>query len=598
MLGLLLLGLMAGRIPRQFIDDIIARTDIVDFIDARVPLKKAGRNHQACCPFHNEKSPSFTVSADKQFYHCFGCGAHGNVLSFLMEYDQLEFVEAVEELAALHHLDVPREQQAHAADNKPYVSHEQKKSDYELMGQVSKFFRHQLKHHSESQVAIDYLKKRGLTGDTVLRFQIGYASSEWDGLTKQFGKSSATLQQLDDLKVISQKGARHFDFFRERIMFPIRDKRGRVIGFGGRVLSSEQSPKYLNSPETRIFHKGKELYGLYEALQANNDKLARVLVVEGYMDVVALSQSGISYAVAALGTATTGDHMHTLFRTVSSVVCCYDGDRAGRDAAWRALENALPYLKDGAELSFVFLPDGEDPDSLVQKEGQAAFEQRLDQAQPFVQTFFDYLQQGKELAKDAGKAALMAEALPLIDKVASEYYRENLVSRLAQLIGRTPEQLAKHLAKPQQKPLGQQKVKMTPMRRAIALLLQHPALAQQIPYSPELRAMPIAGLEQFLELQQLILQQSDPKTGQLVEHYRDSPLFKTMQTLASWDHQVDDDKLEHEIQAIFSYIEDECLRQRAEMLLLKAKNGEATDQERKEYTLLLQALQQKKQKTL
>ena len=332
---------MSGRIPREFIDDIIARTDIVELVDSRVRLKKAGRNHQACCPFHDEKSPSFTVSQDKQFYHCFGCGAHGNVISFLMEFDRLEFPEAIEELAQYHSIEVPREKGG--APPPSAEQKQQKESDYELMEKVAKFFAQQLRIHPDKAKAVNYLKNRGLSGEIVKAFDMGYAPPEWDSVLKNFGVSPEYQRQLLDLKLITENdNRRRFDFFRDRIMFPIRDKRGRVIGFGGRVLD-DGGPKYLNSPETRIFHKGHELYGFYQAKQAHRN-LTRVMIVEGYMDVVALGQFGIDYAVASLGTATTAEHIQMLFRATSEVVCCYDGDRAGREAAWRALENALPYL--------------------------------------------------------------------------------------------------------------------------------------------------------------------------------------------------------------------------------------------------------------
>lgn len=333
---------MSGRIPRDFIDDLLARTDVVDVVDSRVKLKKAGKNYQACCPFHNEKTPSFTVSQDKQFYHCFGCGAHGNAISFIMEFDRLDFVEAVEDLARLHGLEVPREQ-----GNRPAMSEEkrqQQQDDYALMESAARFFQQQLRQHANSTKAIDYLKNRGLSGDIVKRWEIGYAPDEWDGLLKTFGKDSQRIKQLIELKLVNQNDrGKTYDFFRDRIMFPIRDKRGRVVGFGGRVLD-EGGPKYLNSPETRIFHKGYELFGFYQAKQSQRH-LDKVIIVEGYMDVVALSQFDINIATAALGTATTPEHLSMLMRSTSHIVCCYDGDRAGREAAWRALENALPGIE-------------------------------------------------------------------------------------------------------------------------------------------------------------------------------------------------------------------------------------------------------------
>ncbi|MDF5462534.1 DNA primase, partial [Vibrio parahaemolyticus] len=314
-------------------DDLLARLDIVDIIDARVKLKKKGKNYGACCPFHNEKTPSFSVSQEKQFYHCFGCGAHGNAIDFLMEFDRLEFVEAIEELASYLGLDVPREQRSGgngSFQSGPQASSSEKRNLYDLMGSIAQFYRNQLKQPA-SKVAIEYLKDRGLSGEIVQKFGIGYVADEWDLVRKNFGQNKENQDMLvtGGMLIENDKGNR-YDRFRGRVMFPIRDRRGRVIGFGGRVLG-DGTPKYLNSPETPIFHKGKELYGLYEVLQAYREP-PQILVVEGYMDVVALAQYGVDYSVASLGTATTGDHLQVLFRQTSTVVCCYEGDCAGREA--------------------------------------------------------------------------------------------------------------------------------------------------------------------------------------------------------------------------------------------------------------------------
>lgn len=578
---------MAGKIPRSFIDDLLARTDIVDLIDGKVGLKKAGKDYQACCPFHNEKSPSFTVSQDKQFYHCFGCGAHGNAISFMMEYEKLEFVDAIEELAGLLNLDVPRE---NATNQGPQVSTEQKRSDYELMMHVAKFYQHQLKHHDNSIQVIEYLKGRGLSGETAKQFMIGYAPSEWDSVCKTFAKNQDSKKQLLELKLASEKSAgRQFDFFRDRLMFPIRDKRGRVIAFGGRIMNSDDNgPKYLNSPETRIFHKGFELYGLYEAKHANK-KLEQILVVEGYMDVVALAEKGINYAVAALGTATTPEHIHTLFRTTDRIICCYDGDRAGRDAAWRALENALPYLNHGKSLEFVFLPDGEDPDSLVQKEGREAFELRYDDATDFSVYLFDRLAQEINLTTDAGKSKLLQQALPLIEKIPSDYYQDNLLDKLARLIGRTRAQLQKKINTPKQQQGLAKKFKITPMRRAIGLLLQHPELASEVPFQPELAQMDVPGIKLFIQLQKLALDKTNT-TAQLLEQFRESPEYGPLAKLAAWQHQVNQDSLTSEFQSTFNFIEDQCLNLRLESLLIKEKTQGLSKAEKQEYSMLTLAL--------
>jgi len=578
---------MAGKIPRNFIDDLLARTDIVELIDSKVGLKKAGKDYQACCPFHNEKSPSFTVSQDKQFYHCFGCGANGNAISFVMEYDKLEFVDAIEELASLLNLDVPREKGTSSA---PERTAAQKRSDYDLMLHTARFYQHQLKHHSNSASVIDYVKGRGLSGETVKKFMIGYAPSEWEALCQQLGRTKEQKEQLVELKLASEKTpGRQFDFFRDRLMFPIRDKRGRVIAFGGRVMQADQGPKYLNSPETRIFHKGFELYGLYEAKQAHK-KLEHVLIVEGYMDVVALAEQGIEYAVAALGTATTSEHMHTLFRTTDKVICCYDGDRAGRDAAWRALENALPYLNDGKALHFVFLPDGEDPDSLVQQEGKTQFEQRLSQADDFTKVLFNKLSQEVDLTLDSGKAKLLSAALPLIEKIPSEFYQENILEQLGRLIGRTREQLNSRLKTPKQQHAVERKFKITPMRQAIGILIQHPQLAKSVPHLPELAQMNIAGIGLLLRLQERALQKDNANTAVLLESFRDSEDYEPLVKLATWQHQISDERLETVFQNTFKFIEDQCLNYRLETLLIKDKTQGLSSDEKLECHLLMTAL--------
>jgi DNA primase len=578
---------MAGKIPRNFIDDLLARTDIVELIDSKVGLKKAGKDYQACCPFHNEKSPSFTVSQDKQFYHCFGCGANGNAISFVMEYDKLEFVDAIEELASLLNLDVPREKGSSSA---PERTAAQKRSDYDLMLHTARFYQHQLKHHSNSAAVIDYVKGRGLSGETVKKFMIGYAPSEWEALCQQLGRTKEQKEQLVELKLASEKTpGRQFDFFRDRLMFPIRDKRGRVIAFGGRVMQADQGPKYLNSPETRIFHKGFELYGLYEAKQAHK-KLEHVLIVEGYMDVVALAEQGIEYAVAALGPATTSEHMHTLFRTTDKVICCYDGDRAGRDAAWRALENALPYLNDGKALQFVFLPDGEDPDSLVQQEGKTQFEQRLSQADDFTKVLFNKLSQEVDLTLDSGKAKLLSAALPLIEKIPSEFYQENILEQLGRLIGRTREQLNSRLKTPKQQHAVERKFKITPMRQAIGILIQHPQLAKSVPHLPELAQMNIAGIGLLLRLQERALQKDNANTAVLLESFRDSEDYEPLVKLATWQHQISDERLETVFQNTFKFIEDQCLNYRLETLLIKDKTQGLSSDEKLECHLLMTAL--------
>jgi DNA primase len=427
-----------GRIPQHFIDELIARADIVEVIGTRVPLKKAGREFRACCPFHNEKTPSFWVSPDKQFFHCFGCGKHGTVLGFLMDHDHLAFPEAVEELATRLGLEVPHEG---GADSGPRRADEPL---YELMKDVARFYVEALGRDARAQ---SYLERRGLSRETLERFQIGYAPNSWNELLKRFGSSDTGRRALSDAGLIVERERgqsntleRHYDRFRDRIMFPIRDARGRTIAFGGRIIDQGE-PKYLNSPETVLFHKGRELYALYETRRARSN-LTRLLIVEGYMDAVRLHQAGIDYAVATLGTATTAEHLRRLFRLVPTVVFAFDGDRAGRGAAWRALQQVLPEAREGREIRFLFLPDGQDPDSLVGAEGREAFEARLSGALPLSEYLVRELSREADLSHADGRASFAESARPLFLKLPEGVYRELLLERLATVVGLPPERLA------------------------------------------------------------------------------------------------------------------------------------------------------------
>ncbi|MBM0418833.1 DNA primase [Aeromonas veronii] len=574
---------MAGRIPQSFIDDLLVRTDIVELIDSRVRLKKAGKNYQACCPFHNEKSPSFTVSQEKQFYHCFGCGAHGNAIGFVMEYDGLEFPDAIEELASMQGMQVPREQSiGGSANSQPAVS----KDLFELMNQIARFYESNLK---SAPHAVEYLKGRGLTGEVVKRFNIGYAPSDWDQVRRRFGTSRDHEQLLisGGMLITRDNGPGSYDRFRDRIMFPIRDKRGRVIGFGGRVLG-DGTPKYLNSPETPIFHKGRELFGLYEVKQAHKDP-RRILVVEGYMDVVALGQYEIDYAVAALGTATTSDHIHTLFRTTAEVVCCYDGDNAGREAAWRALDNALPHLQDGRELKFVFLPDGEDPDSLVRQIGKEGFEALLDEAQPFADFMFQRLRRDAILLGEAGKHEIAHEAAELIRRVPEGFTREGLITRLSSMMrwGENKQRIAELFARNTQPKAEVNKpkaIKLTPLRRALALMVQYPAVAAKLPSMPELAGLRVQGIKFLLQLHQQILAQPGITTGILLEHWRGTKEGEILAQLAMYYpfEEINPDQapdIQRELEDTFFGFTSQVLNQRIEELQNKERPSQAEMQE-------------------
>ncbi len=581
---------MAGHIPRSFIDDLLARLDIVDIIDARVKLKKKGKNYGACCPFHNEKTPSFSVSQEKQFYHCFGCGAHGNAIDFMMEFERLEFVEAIEELAYYLGLDVPREQRSGGSgqfNSGLQASSSEKRSLYDLMGSIAQFYRNQLKQPS-SKVAIEYLKDRGLSGEIVQKFGIGYVADEWDLVRKNFGqnKDSQDMLVTGGMLIENDKGNR-YDRFRGRIMFPIRDRRGRVTGFGGRVLG-EGTPKYLNSPETPIFHKGKELYGLYEVLQAHREP-AQILVVEGYMDVVALAQYGVDYSVASLGTSTTGDHIQMLFRQTNTVVCCYDGDRAGKEAAWRALENALQFLKTGNTLKFLFLPDGEDPDSYVRKYGKAAFEQQIEQATPLSSYLFDNLIELHQinLGNNEGKSALRAYASALIDKIPDPYFQELLEKLLDERTG-----FDNRLRQPRKKisetrPQPHKEIKRTPMREVIALLIQNPSYAQMVPDLSSVRDLSIPGLSLFADVLDKCQAHPHINTGQLLEHWRNSQNEALLSRLASWDIPLDEDNQEEIFLDSLDKIIAQCVEKQIENLQAKARSVGLSAEEKRELLALM-----------
>ncbi|UOV18831.1 DNA primase [Pantoea agglomerans] len=581
---------MAGRIPRVFINDLLARTDIVDLIDARVKLKKQGKNFHACCPFHNEKTPSFTVNGEKQFYHCFGCGAHGNAIDFLMNFDRLEFVESIEELATSHGLDVPYE----AGSGPSQMERHQRQSLYQLMENLNGFYQQGLQQ-SSAQPARDYLDRRGLSAEIINHFAIGYAPAGWDNVLKRFGKQSEDRESLMEAgMLVSNDKGRTYDRFRDRVMFPIRDKRGRVIGFGGRVLGND-TPKYLNSPETPIFHKGRQLYGLYEAVK-NHPEPARLLVVEGYMDVVALAQYGIDYAVASLGTSTTAEHIQLLFRSTDTVICCYDGDRAGREAAWRALETALPYMNDGRQLRFMFLPDGEDPDTLVRKEGKDAFEARMEQAMPLSSFLFDSLLPQVDLSSRDGKARLSTLALPLITQIPGEtlriYMRQELGNKLGILDDNQLEKLMPKLAASGTTPVAPP-LKRTTMRVLIALLIQSPQLATLVPSLDGLSESKMPGLPLFIELVGRCNENPGLTTGQLLELYRGTNFSQTLETLAIWNHMIVDEEAEAVFQDSLASIYDSALEERLEFLIARERTQGLSTDERRELWTLSQAFARK-----
>jgi DNA primase len=643
---------MAGRIPQSFINELLARADLVDVIDRRVPLKKKGHNFSACCPFHNEKTPSFSVNPDKQFYYCFGCGASGNALTFLMEYEGQEFVAAIEDLASQMAMEVPRE--AYSGEHKqPQHNHL-----YPLMEKVSSHFQLQLKSRPEAKKAIEYLKNRGLSGEIAKQYGIGYASAEWQNLTHLDSDNKQLQKDLVDTGMMIEKDNGHaYDRFRDRIMFPIRNRRGQVLGFGGRVIDQGE-PKYLNSPETKLFHKGKELYGLYE-MRRQLRQIDHVIIVEGYMDVVALAQYGIYNAAATLGTATTSDHLHTLFRICPKVVFCFDGDRAGRAAALRALNHALPLLKDAREVRMMFLPDGEDPDSMVRNIGADAFKQQVEHANTLFEYLFEHLTDQVDMNTFEGPAQLVHLAKPFWALIEDAILRVRFQQRLSELSGLSENQLLQVLPAAQSNPATQNTVNTTnfgaitkqsktarsaqskshdsmsdrassiqtnttyipskngntldnietraapindsfseqndkssanrtTFRRAIALVLQFPDMLPAADIN-WLDQIDENGAKILTQLCQLINNNDTVTTAILIEHWRQKPEEKHLLRLATQELHIDADNVSAELCEIFKRLEQGYLIEQCDYLIEKSKTQMLNQEEKETLKRLLKS---------
>ncbi|VFP83067.1 DNA primase [Candidatus Erwinia haradaeae] len=532
---------MKQRIPLTFIKELIGRADIVNLIQMRLELKKKGKNYHTWCPFHKEKTPSFTVNNEKQFYHCFGCGAHGNAIDFLMNYDHLTFIESIEELANLYCLKVPYQDN----QNTIFFKYPQRKRLYQLMHDLRVFYQKRL-IQKECSIANDYLLQRGVSKEIIERFAIGFSPPGWNNLLKNFGLRPTYRKLLiDSGMIITNHQGHSYDRFRARIMFPIHDQQGHVTGFGGRILASGV-PKYINSPETKIFHKGNQLYGLYEALQINPQP-SKLLLVEGYMDVLALTQFGVDYSVASLGTATTAKHIQLLFRLTKQVIFCYDGDDAGRIAAWRTLETSLPYMNDGYQINFMFLPDREDPDSVVRQEGQDAFHMRIKNAIPLSMFLFQTLTSQVDLSCAEGRAKLSALALPLIRRIPGEMLRLYVCQELGNKLGILDSgQLNKLVLQRtySQEKFSQPQIKNTTMRMLVGLLVQNPSLAHILPPLENLEMFEEPGFSLFSNLVNISLQNPVLTTGQLLELYRGTKFSIHLERLAMWNHMIVDDNIQ------------------------------------------------------
>lgn len=564
---------MAGRIPESFIQDLLARTDLVDLVESRVPLKRSGGNYVARCPFHQEKTPSFSVSRAKQLFYCFGCGASGTAITFLMDFDRLSFPEAIEALAETHGLEVPREAAEGSAG-----TFSKSPAIYETLEKASKFYQQQLRVSEGAKPAIDYLRRRGITGESAQRYRIGYAPQGF--------RPTARLGDVEMLKaagLVSEKTpGRQNDWFRDRIMFPIRDRRGRTIGFGGRVIG-DGLPKYLNSPETEVFQKHREVYGLFELLEAVR-KPEFILVVEGYLDVVSLSQFGVMNSVAALGTATSRDHIGLLFRYAPIIVFCFDGDAAGQRASWKALESSLSHLREGREIRFLQLPEGHDPDSLVREEGAESFRSRVLKAKPFSEYFFEQLLAGLDLSSIEGRAALAAKTKPYLEKVQAGVYREMLEEHLSGLTGRELQHKARVSGDGAAERVKQGKDQPSAFRTFMALLVQRPALVDHLDTKMLDRLIEGHRYGSLLRaVVEFLMAHPTAVTAGLVEGLRESPHGEMVGRLASLETQIADETHEAVFLDHLHYLSGDRSRDaRLRELIDQARCGPLNDEEREE----------------
>ncbi len=567
-------------IPREFIQELLTRIEIIDLIDGRLPLrKKSNNNYFACCPFHTEKSASFSVSQQKQFYYCFGCGAHGNAIDFLMQYDHLNFKEAVAALAQLAGIEVPKSDSTTSSE--PIID----QGIYELLDAVANQYKQQLRKHPK---AIQYLKQRGISGEMAKEFCIGFAPAGWEYLLQTFGKTAALKQQLFAAGLLIKKDDGSFyDRFRERIMFPIQDRRGRVIGFGGRTIDQTE-PKYLNSPETTLFQKGHELYGLYQTLTIHR-QLQKVLIVEGYLDVIALFQYQITYALATLGTATTAAHLKRLSRYTSEIIFCFDGDLAGRTAAWRALLVFLPLMRDDLQIKFMFLPDGEDPDSLVRKEGAAFFAEKIKEAWTFSHFFFHHMMELADLTHLDGRARFIKLATTHLNQLPEGgVFKQMMFEELARKTRTHVDQLLQKSPKSSNYPRKFIKIRSpSPLRLAMSLLLQEPSLVKIL--DKPLPLLDTPGLATFVELIDIIKKNNVTTPAALREYWRDHPLQKTFAKLAQMEHVISEKGLTHEFKGAISHLHKMSQEKNIESLLTKAASKGLSFDEKKQLNDLIHA---------
>ena len=564
---------MAGLIPRSFIDDLLNRVDIVEVIDARVPLKKKGREYWACCPFHGEKTPSFSVSPTKQFYHCFGCGVSGNAVGFLMEYDHMEFPEAIETLASSLGIEVPYEQ----GSGPPRPDKETLEPLYNLLEGCS---RHYQKSLRESQEAIDYLKNRGISGETAKAYGIGYAPAGWSNL------QGDRHQLAETGMILLNHSGKPYDRFRHRLMFPIRDRRGRTIAFGGRVINPDDNPKYMNSPESRLFHKGEEIYGLHEMKKAVTN-IDRIYITEGYMDVVALAEHGVNTAVATLGTAINNRQIETLFRVCKNLVFCFDGDAAGKKAAWRSLEECLASLKEGRLARFLFLPEGQDPDSYIREFGQQGFDAQVEQAATLTQFLFDTLVSECNVHSLEGRAQLLDRLRPYFAQIPLQSLKDQILAEVEQRLGQAVDGRMLRLLG-EDKPPAPTNQRLpeqhwTPTRLAINLLLKKPALGTSTGIQHELAESGIPGAELLLRILDIVHEEPDISTQNLLARFSGDPHEGHLYKLAAMDPPIENDEsLDRMFEDCLNRLQKQYLQHRQKQLIAKLQAGEALSEAEKQ----------------
>jgi DNA primase len=569
---------MSGMIPRSFIDDLLNRVDIVEVIDSRVPLKKKGREFWACCPFHGEKTPSFSVSPGKQFYHCFGCQKSGNAVGFLMDYDHMEFVEAIESLAASLGIEVPYEKGS--PPSKP--AQQTLEPMLQAMEQCSSYYQEQLK---QSREAIDYLKNRGISGQTAKTFGIGYAPPGWSNLD---GDEKILV---DTGMLVKKDDGKQYDRFRHRLMFPIRDRRGRCIAFGGRVIDPEDNPKYLNSPESTLFHKSDEIYGLYEMKTAVTN-IDRIYITEGYMDVVALAEHGVETAVATLGTAINNRQIESLFRVCKNLVFCFDGDAAGKKAAWRSLEQCLPSLKEGRLARFLFLPEGQDPDSYIGEFGKPAFEQQVEQASTLTQYLFQALLAECQINTLEGRSQFLDRLRPYFGQIPLQSLKDQILAEVEQRLGQKVDGRMLRLLgadKPEQPRSARlPEQHWTPTRLAINLLLKKPALANATGAHHELADSGIPGVDLLLKILDRIHDEPEISTQNLLDRFRGDEHESHLYKLAMMEPQAEDDaSLDRMFADCLQRLQKQYIDHRQKALITKLQSGEGlTEAEKLEHRKL------------